>query len=318
MSQIEKFPLIFWLGPIKVATVRIPVVIENFVPEPGKSVSEAGPDLEGLPKHARGIFRRSEPMPEHASPPCLQSLVYVVKRHFHPLIVMDGSFDEYLATLSGKTRNTLKRKVKKFAEASGGTVDFRTYRTPAEVQEFYSIAREISRETYQEKLFDVGLPASPRYLQEMLDLSQTGQVRAYLLFLKGTAISYLFCPVYNKRLRYAYLGFRPEYAERSPGTVLQFLALESLFAERQFEVFDFGEGGIGQHKRIFSTHLVPSANILYLRATPSNRLLVRTHRAWTRVASTLDEALARSGWKRPLKRWLRGQGQSAPASEQPT
>lgn len=310
LSSIERVPLVFWLGPIKVATARIPVVIENFVPEPGQIINGGTPDLEVIPKRARGILRRSEPMPESVSPTCPQAIVYVVKRHFHPLISLRGSFEGYLATLSGKTRSTLKRKVKKFADAGGGSMDFRTYRTLSEIQEFYSIARQISRETYQEKLFDVGLPANPQYLQEIIGLARTDQVRAYLLFLRGTAISYLFCPASGNRLRYAYLGFRPEYAEHSPGTVLQFLALESLFAEQRFEVFDLGEGGIGQHKRIFATHLVPSANVLYLRDTPSHRLLVQTHRVWTSLALTLDDALARSGFKRPLKRWLRGQTQS--------
>ena len=38
---------------------------------------------------------------------------------------------------------------------------------------------------------------------------------------------------------YAYLGYDPDYLHLSVGTVLQWLALDSLFAERRFRFFDF-------------------------------------------------------------------------------
>ena len=41
----------------------------------------------------------------------------------------------------------------------------------------------------------------------------------------------------------------------SPGTVLQYLALESIFDEKVNSYFDFGEGE-GDHKKMFATNFI--------------------------------------------------------------
>src|SRR6185436_14007837 len=54
--------------------------------------------------------------------------------------------------MSSKTRSTLARKVRKFAEFSGGQIDWRVYQTPTEMLTFHAAARELARMTYQERL----------------------------------------------------------------------------------------------------------------------------------------------------------------------
>src|SRR5258706_16316460 len=98
--------------------------------------------------------------------------------------------------------------------------------------EFHREARGISQLSYQEKLFDAGLPTDEAFLANMRAQGEMGRARAYLLFLEGRAISYLYCWASAGRLQYGYLGFVPDFASLSPGTVLQYLALEALFAEQ--------------------------------------------------------------------------------------
>jgi CelD/BcsL family acetyltransferase involved in cellulose biosynthesis len=45
------------------------------------------------------------------------------------------------------------------------------------------------------------------------------------------------------------LGHDPAFGQFSPGTVLLFLILERLFAERRFRVFDFG--GMAAEYKVF-------------------------------------------------------------------
>jgi SAM-dependent methyltransferase len=75
---------------------------------------------------------------------------YRGKRYFIDL--SSRSLDAYLAKFSAKTRNTLKRKMRHFQEISGGVIDVRCYRSPAEMGEFCSYATAVSRVSYQGKL----------------------------------------------------------------------------------------------------------------------------------------------------------------------
>ena len=57
---------------------------------------------------------------------------------------LDTGLDAYLAGFSGKSRSTLKRKVRKLVEHSGGSLDLRSYRTIEEAEAFYRHARAVS------------------------------------------------------------------------------------------------------------------------------------------------------------------------------
>ena len=116
--------------------------------------------------------------------------------------------------------------------------------------------------------------------------------------------AYLYCPALDGALVYAYLGYDPEYMKLSVGTVLQWLALEQIFAEGRFTCFDFTEGQ-SDHKRLFATHEMRCANVMFLKRSLWLSLLVRVH-AWTdRLSSAAGALAARWGVKSRLKRMLR-------------
>jgi Acetyltransferase (GNAT) domain len=105
---------------------------------------------------------------------------------------------------------------------------------------------------YLRGLLKIGLPDNPKFLTSELALSKNHGVRAYISFLNGNPVSYLYCRVKDKIVSYNYHGYDPAYAKLSPGTVLQILALEALFKEQRFTTFYFTEGE-GSHKERFST-----------------------------------------------------------------
>ena len=191
-------------------------------------------------------------------------------RHY---IAMSGGFDDYMAQFSGKTRSTLRRKVRKFSDTAGGALDLRSYRTADEVRCFFSLAIPLAQRTYQTRLLDAGLPSDDRFVEETLALAARDKLRTFLLFLDDTPVAYLYLPVAGQTLIYAFLGYDPDHASLSPGTVLQLAALEQLFAEGQFRYFDFTEGD-GAHKARFGTDMVECVSFLLLRPSLSNRLLL--------------------------------------------
>jgi hypothetical protein len=231
-------------------------------------------------------------------------IVYAPRQYRRFVIDMSGDFDDYLAKFSAKTRATLRRKRRKLAEASGGAIAWEQYRTAAELLRFFDLASGVSARSYQERLLHLGLPRNPDFIKSAQDRADQDQLRAFLLFLDGRPIAYLYCPVDHSVVRYAHLGFDPAHAALSPGTVLQLLALEALFAERRYAYFDFTEGE-GQHKELFSTGSRLCADLYVLDRRLQLLALITLHHGIDCAASGAGALLQRLGLKARLRRFVR-------------
>ena len=208
-----------------------------------------------------------------------------------------SDFEAYMARFSGKTRSTLRRKARKLErEASGIAIS--EHRTPAEIEDFLDHALPLSARTYQARLLDAGLPSSPQARRAMMEAAEAGKMRCFLLHAGRAgarrAIAYLSLPVEGRVLVYAHLGYDPDWARLSPGTVLQMEALERLYAESAFTHFDFTEGD-GAHKAMFATHSVPCASFVMLRPSPANRALLGARGAFDEAVAGAKALAERSG-----------------------
>lgn len=220
-------------------------------------------------------------------------------------IDMAGSFADYLARFSGKTRSTLRRKARKLADEADGALELSEHRTPAEVEAFLADALPLSALTYQARLLDAGLPGDAASRAAMLERAEQGRMRCFLLRARGHAIAYLSLPVEGETLVSAHLGYRPDWARLSPGTVLQMLALESLFAERRFRWFDFTEGE-GAHKELFGTNSTACTSFLLLKGDITNRLLLGSLAVFDGSVAAAKVLAEKSGALAQARKLLRG------------
>jgi hypothetical protein len=90
----------------------------------------------------------------------------------------------------------------------------------------------------------------------------------------------------------------------SVGTVLQWLALEDIFARPTVRYFDFTEG-TSEHKRLFSTHELRCANVMFVRPTRSNRSWLHLHAASQDGSAWLGRKAQEWGIKAKLTKLLR-------------
>ena len=242
----EAFRLRYALGDRALFSLVLPLKVRTYslVDVLNGVAADGIPDETGLSAGEVGFLERSLPIEEQSQglPPRRGLLQYVTSQYRRYYIDLSLSKDDYLKKFSSKSRSTLLRKVKRFARESGGEIDWREYRTPQEIAEFFPLARQVSQLTYQERLLDAGLPEDEDFRASMLSLAEAGSVRAYLLFLDGKTVAYLLCPIREGTAIYAYLGYDPDVARLSPGTVLQWLALDEMFADAQLSHFDFTEG----------------------------------------------------------------------------
>ena len=301
------YALKYQLSDWTVFSVSLPLQMSSVkVAERATPVEQPGPPDEPLAAGSEGFLVRALPIAEVLSPIAVAGdyLRYVQLQYRHCIIDFRSSFEEYQKKFSSKTRSTINRKVRKYAGHSGGTLSWKTYRTVEELREFLPLAREVAKKTYQEKLLDAGIPESERFVREMESLAAEDHVRAYILFDRERPVSYLYCPVEDGTLIYAYVGYDPNHKKLSVGTVLQWLALEQMFGEHCFRYFDFTEGE-SDHKRLFATHETPCANVLFLKSTLRNRILAYSH-WWTgRFSTWLGDTLDKFGIKAKVKRFLR-------------
>ncbi|MEO0872655.1 MAG: GNAT family N-acetyltransferase, partial [Pseudomonadota bacterium] len=137
-------------------------------------------------------------------------------------------------------------------------------------------------------------PDDPAARRTMLTLAEADRMRCFLLEAGEGPIAYLALPVHGSTLVYAHLGYHPQWARLSPGTVLQMHALERLFAEQRYTHFDFTEGD-GAHKAMFGTDRIECASFALLTPTLANRSLITARRLFDASTAAAKAAAARSG-----------------------
>jgi CelD/BcsL family acetyltransferase involved in cellulose biosynthesis len=111
-------------------------------------------------------------------------------------------------------------------------------------------------------------------------------------------------PVVGATLVYAHLGYDPDHARLSPGTVLQMEALERLFAEQRYRWFDFTEGE-GAHKAMFGTGSAQCSSFVLLRPTLANRPLLGARGAFDAGVAGARTLAERSGALARIRAGLR-------------
>lgn len=231
-----------------------------------------------------------------------EAIRYAPRHFFRYWVDTVGSFEAYLGRLSPKTRQTLRRKVRRYGAFAGDEAPWREFRTIDELRVFHTLARPLSSRTYQERLLDAGLPASAGYMERLH--ATGGTARGFILYHGDRPVAYLYTPVRNGRAVYKFLGYDTDYAAWSPGLVLQHLALSSMFGDPEISMLDFTEGE-GQHKSVFATGQAFCADLYYFRRTLKTALAVPAHIALRHADAALMHVLRGTGMHGRMRRRMR-------------
>jgi CelD/BcsL family acetyltransferase involved in cellulose biosynthesis len=294
VTTARPLPLKFQIGARTLASirrdlVRVPLSLDE-------AIDGRLPDLPALDPAADGYLVTSLPETQRDAFAGAAGgmIAFVRQRYVRRYADLTMGFDAYLEQLSGNTRSAIKRKGKKVAQASGGQLDVRRYATPDRLSDFHAVARRLALGTYQERLMGAGLPDTPDFTQRMFAMAAEGNVRAWLLYVGGEPVAYLYCPIHGDTAIYEFVGHDPKFNDLSVGAVLQVEALRDLFAEGRIARFDFTEGD-GQHKRQFATGGVTCCDLLLLRPTLANRLALAALAGFDGMMALAKRAVERLG-----------------------
>jgi hypothetical protein len=225
-------------------------------------------------------------------------------RHY---INLDGTFQDYLSRFGAKSRKNLNRSVRLFAEASGGAVDFREYRSVEDISAFYESASEVAVKTYQHRLLKSGLPLTDDFRGKLVELATLDGFRGYILFQGESPAAFAYCTAQNDVLTYQVPGYDPAFQQYSPGTVLLYHILSRVFSERRFRVFDFGIGE-AFYKSFFGTGVAPCASVYHFAYTAKNLIFLGAHLGAWSVSAGVVQMLSALGIRDFIKKALRRAG----------
>jgi len=270
-------------------------------------------DEEAIERHlqsgAEVVYLASLPTTERLPRLCFRKhwVRYVPARIGRHYIDLEGTFQDYLRSFAAKQRNNLTRPVRRFIEASEGTVDFREYRHPDDMSAFYEAASPVTVKTFQHRLLKSGLPQSDDFRRKLLELAELDKFRGYVLFHDKSPIAFGYCLSQNDILTYQVSGYDPDFRQYSPGTLLLYYMLERVFAERRFRIFDFGTGD-AFYKSFFSTGVAPCAVVYHFAYTPKNLAFLGAHLAAWLISTAIVKTLSALGIRDFVKKAFRRVG----------
>jgi CelD/BcsL family acetyltransferase involved in cellulose biosynthesis len=261
-----------------------------------------------LPAGARGLHiclqTISRRLPRLS--PLGSGIRYVPVQGTRYFIDLNDTFEAYIAKFGAKTRETMRRKIRRFTQGSNSRVPWREFRSAEDMAEFNSLAGEVSAKTYQHRLLHAGLDPSPSFWQELVRDAAVNRVRGYVLFYQQMPIAYMFCRTRCSDLVVETMGFDPSFAAYSPGLVLFWFVLQRLLAGHEFRFLDLGEGAY-PYKAHLATGSIEVAEIYCFPWNPKNVVLVVAHSAVSAAAALLKCTLEILGVGRRLKKFIRGE-----------
>ena len=157
-----------------------------------------------------------------------------------PVLALPGTWDEYLARLSGKDRHELRRKIRRLERELPGA----TARSHGEVAGW---DQAMGRFLTLHRLSKVG---KARFMDERMErffrsvtarLAAAGWARLWFLEHEGAAVAAFLCLEYGGRVGLYNSGFDPARAQLAPGIVLLAHVIRDAI-ERAVSVFDFLRG----------------------------------------------------------------------------
>jgi CelD/BcsL family acetyltransferase involved in cellulose biosynthesis len=155
-----------------------------------------------------------------------------------PVIELPDTWDAYLATLSGKDRHELRRKVRR-AEGAGARVE--VARTPGGVAAGMDSFLALHRKSKVGKARFMDLRMEGFFREVGAALAGAGWAALWVLWIDERPAASLFCLEYGGTVGLYNSGFDPEARALSPGVVLIARTIEDAI-QRGFRRYDFLRG----------------------------------------------------------------------------
>lgn len=221
------------------------------------------------------------------------------------LCVLGDSLEAYFTSLPAKSRQDLRRSLRRFESNFAGRFAFSTHCSVAEVSDFLTRVETVSKRTYQARQLGLGIVADSYVGNKVLEGARRGYARCYLLTLDGQPIAWRIGFLYNNIYCSHHVGYDPELDKWHPGVVMHLHSvrdlsencdgvhtLDMLYGDNDFKRKASNLARLERNYYLFPRTLRGAATYLALRSCNG-------------VSEWSGRMLERYGLKARLKVWLR-------------
>lgn len=179
-------------------------------------------------------------------------------------IELPQTLEEYLASVSPATRKGVRRTSSRLAQEFGERLSIRTFRGPADLDDFFEDVESVAARTYQRRL-GVGYLGDAQQRTRLSMLAERGWFRAYILYLDGRPVAFELGELYRGRFRSLAGAYDSAYGHLRVGAHLLIETVGDLAAEAGVSVFDFGLGDAEYKGKLAHVSLEEADLLLYAR-----------------------------------------------------
>jgi CelD/BcsL family acetyltransferase involved in cellulose biosynthesis len=187
------------------------------------------------------------------------------------LLRLPGSFEEYLASRSHRTRKGIRQEERKLAAAFGDRLSIERLDQPADLERLVAAADRVAGAAYQRGLGG-GFADTPEQRELTRVGLEHGWLAGYLLFLDDRPIAYWLCSAYNSTILLRTGGYDPAYAEHRPGIHLLMRAIADACDDPALETFDFGPGDAAYKQQFSNASRVERNAVIFAPSFRARRI----------------------------------------------
>jgi len=222
----------------------------------------------------------------------------------HRSLRLPTSMDEFLATRSRKTRESVKRYEKRLLREHGDHLSTRILREAGDADRLFADIEEVAAKTYQRGL-GVAFEDNEEHRRLTALGLERGWFRAYLLYLDDRPIAFWHGCAYNGTFAIGSPGYDPEFSAYRVGMFLQMRMIEDLCRDESIHTLDYGHGD-AEYKRRFGSEDWDEADVLIFAPTSRGVALNVARTSTGALSRGARRVLAGTGLDTRLKRrWRR-------------
>jgi hypothetical protein len=183
----------------------------------------------------------------------------------HRRLVLPDTFDDFLRSLSRKTRDGVKRYRRKLEREFGSRLSVEVLDDPADLDRVFAVTEPVAAKTYQRGL-GVSLEETSEQRAIVSTALRRGWFRLYVVHVDDTAIAFWPGNAYNGTFFIGTPGYDPAYAEYRVGQFVQMRMIEDLCSDPEVGSVDYGFGD-AEYKRRFSNESWDEATVTVFAPT---------------------------------------------------
>jgi hypothetical protein len=176
-------------------------------------------------------------------------------------VLFKDSFDEYVASLSPSTRQTLRYSHRRLLRDPEVRIEKCT--RAGDVSLLLHRVNKVYSDSWQAKTFGNHSQYDVAQQEFLEQTAGEGWLRSYVLLRSGEPIAYQLGFQYDRVYYLLECAYGQQHAAASPGSVLTFSVLEDLHADKSIDQWDFGFGDM-PYKRSFSNRQYEAAIVYFV------------------------------------------------------